>query len=91
MGEVGAVHQVLVDADGTVEFAASAEQGTQSEMQLQGVRVHLGHLQKCLDGLVGLLIEQIVQALEVGTRHRPRLVHDVTDVHACCGPAEGKE
>ena len=56
-GEVGALQQVLVHADGAVVFAAPAEQAAEREMQLDRLRVDLDHLDERLDRLVGLLVE----------------------------------
>ena len=64
--QVGALQQVLVHAHRTFELAAAAEQVAQREVQLGGVGVVLHGLDEGVDGLVLLLVEQQVQALEVG-------------------------
>jgi hypothetical protein len=64
--QVGALQQVLVHAHGAFELAAAAEQVAQREVQLGGVGVVLHGLDEGVDGLVLLLVEQQVQALEVG-------------------------
>ena len=64
-GQVGAVDQVLVHADRALDLAAPAEQAAQREVQLDGLRIDLDHLDERLDRLVGLLVEQEVEALEV--------------------------
>jgi hypothetical protein len=47
------------------------------------------------DGLVRLLVEQEIQALEVGPGQGPGFPHQMLDVDAGCGPAkdekQGKE
>ena len=67
-GEVGALEQVLVHADRALVLAAAAEEAPEREVQLDRLRVDLHHLDERLDRLVGLLVQQEVQALEVGLR-----------------------
>ena len=59
-------NQALVQADGAIDFAAAAEQVAERELGLDRVLVDLGDLQEDLDRLVLLLVEQVVQAAEVG-------------------------
>ena len=66
--QVGAVQQVLVHTHGTLELTAAAEEVAQGKVQFGGVGVALHRLDESVDGLVLLLVEQQVQALEVGTR-----------------------
>src|SRR5688572_30094750 len=90
-GEVGAVEQVLVHADRAVVLAAAAEQAAEREMQLDGFRVDLHHLDERLDRLVGLLVQQEVQALEVRARQRARFGHDLLEVDARRDPSQAEE
>jgi hypothetical protein len=53
-------------AHGPVVFAPAAKQVAQGKVQLRGVGVVLHGLDEGIDGLVLLLVEQEVQALEVG-------------------------
>ena len=59
-------------ADGAVDFAAAAEEAAQRELQLDRLRVLLGDLQERLDRLVGLLVQQEVEAAEIRRRQRAR-------------------
>ena len=65
VGEVGAGDEVLVDRDGAIDLATLAKQVAEREMRLDRLAVDLEHLDEDLDGLVGLLVEQVVDALEV--------------------------
>jgi hypothetical protein len=86
-----ALGQVLVHADGAVVLAAAAEQAAQREVQLDGLGVDLHHLDERLDRLVGLLVQQEVEPLEVRARQRARLGHDLADVDARRDPAQAEE
>jgi hypothetical protein len=86
-----AFDQVLMDADGAVGFAAAAKQAAQREMQLDGLRIDARRFDEGLDGLVGLLVEQEVQALEIGARQGARLFQQMLDVDARRDPAEPKK
>jgi hypothetical protein len=44
--------QALVDADGAVHFAAATEKRAQRQMRLHRLAVHLGQLEKDINGLV---------------------------------------
>ena len=63
--QAGLGNDVLVEADGAVDLAAAAEQAAQRHVGLHRVLVDLGQFQEHLDGLVGLLVEEVVQALEI--------------------------
>src|SRR5574339_274827 len=60
-------------------------------MQLDGLRVDLDHLDEGLDRLVGLLVQQEVEPLEIGARQRARLGDDLLDVDARGDPAQAEE
>src|SRR2546428_436341 len=70
--QVRALEKVAVHADRPLGLPAPAKQAPQRKMQLDGLRIDLDHLDERLDRLVGLLVEQEVQALEVGARQLPR-------------------
>jgi hypothetical protein len=89
--EVGALEQVLVHADRAVVLAAAPEQAAEREMQLDRLGIDLHHLDERLDRLVGLLVHEEVQALEVRLRQRARLAHQVADVDARGEPAQAEE
>ena len=78
-------------ADGAVILAAPAKQAAEREVQLDRLRVDLDHLDERLDRLVGLLVEQEIEPLEVGARQRPRLGDDLLDVDARRNPAQAEE
>ena len=64
--QVAPVGQILVHTDGAIGFAASTEQIAQREVQLDRFRVQPHHVDERVDRLVGLLVEQEVQAAEGG-------------------------
>ena len=68
VAQVRALHQGLVQADRAVDFAAAAEQVAERDLGLEGVLVEFGDVQEQLDRLVRLLVEQVVQAAEIGGR-----------------------
>ena len=53
-------NDVLVKSDGTIYFAPSTIQISQSHVRFNRVLVNLGELEKYLDGLIRLFIEQII-------------------------------
>ena len=57
---------MLVYAHGTFEFTTAAKQIAQCKMQFRGIRVALNRFDERVNRLVLLLIEQIIQALEIG-------------------------
>src|SRR3954466_1310091 len=89
--EARSVEEVLVHADRTVVLPAPAEQAAEREVQLDRLGVDLHHLDERLDRLVGLLVQQEVEALEVRARQRARLGHDLADVDARGDPAQAEE
>jgi uncharacterized protein YhaN len=68
VGKIGALHQRLVQADRAIDFTAATEQMAQRDLRLERVLVELGDAQEDFDRLVGLLVEQVVQAAEVRGR-----------------------
>ncbi len=52
-------------AEGAVGLAETAEQVTQRKVGLHRVIVHFEHADKYLNGLVRLLVEEIIEPLEV--------------------------
>src|SRR5690606_2371446 len=64
--EVGALDEVLVDANGAVGLSPPAEQVAECEMQLDRFRIDAHDVDERVDRLVGLLVEQEVQAAEIG-------------------------
>ena len=57
---------MLVDTHCALELSTATKQITEREMQLGGVRVALHGFDESVDGLVLLLVEQMVQAFEIG-------------------------
>ena len=51
------IHQVVVHTQGSIHFAATAEQAPQREVQLDGLRVDFDHFDKRLYGFVWLFVE----------------------------------
>jgi hypothetical protein len=62
--QVGTRQQVLVHADRALGLAAAAEQIAQREVHIGRFRVQPHDLDEGIDGLVGLLVEQEIQALK---------------------------
>src|SRR6266700_3096423 len=89
--QVRALEKVAVHADRPLGLPAPAKQAPQRKMQLDGFRIDLDHLDERLDRLVGLLVEQEVQALEVGARQLPRFRQQLLDVDARGEPAQPEE
>jgi len=61
-----------VDADGAVDFPPPAKQAAEREMRFDGLVVDPDHLQEMLERLVGLLVEQEIESLEVVDVERRR-------------------
>ena len=89
--QIFALDQVLVHANGTFNLAAPPEQRTQRKMQLDGLRLDLDDLDERFNGLVWLLIEQEIEAFEIGTRQRARFGQQMLDVDARSQPAQRKK
>src|SRR3546814_7535897 len=62
VAQVRALHQPLVQADRAVDLATPTEKMPQCNLGLEGVLVQLRDVQEQLDRLVGLFVEQVVQA-----------------------------
>ena len=86
-----AIDQILMHADRAVGFAPTPEQAAQGEVQFDGLRIDLGGLQEGFDGLVRLLVEEEVEALEIGARQSARFLQQMIEIDARGHPAEGKE
>ena len=56
--------EILMNTDGAVDFAPAAIEISQRQMGLDGLAVDLQYLDEGLDCLVGLLVEQVVDALK---------------------------
>ena len=90
-GQVGPIEQVLVHADRAVDLAVAAEQAAEREVQVDRLRIDLHDLDERLDRLVGLLVQQEVEAAEVRQRQRARFAQQVLDVDARGDPAQPEE
>ncbi len=86
--QVAAREQVFMDTHGAVVFAAAAEQVAQGEMQLRGVGVALDGLDEGIDRLILFLVEQEVQALEVGLGRAAVFHPELAQVKARREPAQ---
>src|SRR6202022_1885301 len=78
-------------ADGAVDLALAAKEITQREWKIDRLRVDLDHFDERFDGLVRLLVEQEIQAPEIGKRQRSRLAQQMLDVDARGNPSHGKK
>jgi len=96
VADVSTREQVLVHPNRPVIFTPTAEQVAQRKVQLGGVRVVLHRLNESVDGLVLLLVEQVIQPFEIRAR-----CLSVSDAHLaqvqtrgdpaqckCCGQAQ---
>ena len=88
--QVAAREQMFVDPHRTFIFAAPAEQVAQGEVQFGGVRIVLNGLDEGVDGLVLLLVEQEIEAFEVGLGGLPVLDSQLTQVETRGQPAQHK-
>ena len=68
IAEVGPLHQPLVQADRAIHLAAPAEQMAERHLRFERVLVEFGDVQEQLDRLVGLFVEQVIEAAEIGRR-----------------------
>lgn len=64
-GEVGPGQQILVNADGAVDFAPLPEQAADDQIGVGRFAVDLEGFEQDIDGFVALVVEQQVDALEV--------------------------
>jgi hypothetical protein len=87
----GSVKEILVHADRALDLPLAAKQRTQREMQVDRLRVDLDHFDEGLDGLVRLLVQQEIEAAEIGERQRARLAQQVFDIDACGNPAQQED
>ena len=90
-GDVLAVNQQLMHADGAVCFTTSAKQAAKREMQLDRLRIDTHRLDELVDSLVGLLVQQEVEAIQIGPGQGSGFVNDLPDVDTGCEPAQRKE
>src|SRR5213596_1144567 len=89
--QIRTFQQVPVHADRALGLAAAAEQAPEREVQLDRLRVDLDHLDEGLDRLVGLLVQQEVEAPEIRARQLPRFREQLLDVDARREPAQPEE
>ncbi|MBN8905034.1 MAG: chemotaxis protein CheB [Rhodospirillales bacterium] len=83
-----AFQQVLVHANRPVELTAPTEQPAQREVQIDGFRFEFDDFEEGFDGLVGLLVEQEIQATKIRIRQSARFGDDLADVHPRSQPAQ---
>jgi hypothetical protein len=86
--QVAPAQQVLVHAHGPLVFAAAAEEVAEREVQLLCVGVVLHGLDEGVDGLVLLLVEEEVEAAEVGLGSLEVLDAQLPKVEARGEPAQ---
>ena len=90
LAQVRAREQMLVHAHGAVVLAATAKQVPQGKVQLGGVGVVLNSFNERINGLVLLLIEQVIQTLEVGTRRLQVVDAHLAQIQSGRQPAQAK-
>ncbi|MNS76524.1 hypothetical protein D3C72_1100730 [compost metagenome] len=91
LGQVRARGQVLMDADRALGLAPAAEQRAQRKVEFGGFRVEPGHLDEGVDGLVRLLVEQEIEALEIRARQCALLADQLAQVEPRRHPAKAKD
>ena len=74
--------------DRAFDFALSAEEAAKRKVQVDGLRIDLDDFDERFDRLVGLLVQQEIQAAEIRQRQRARLTQQMLDVDACGYPPE---
>src|SRR2546428_12240670 len=89
--QIRTFEQVPVHANRPLGLAAAAEQAPQGEVQLDRLRIDLDPLDKGLDRLVGLLVQQKIEALEIRARQLPRFREQLLDVDSRREPAQPEE
>ena len=90
-GQRRAIQQVLVHADRALGLALAAEQRAQREVQVDRLRIDLDDFDERFDRLVGLLVQQEVEAAKIGQGQCARLAQKMPDVDARGDPAEREE
>ena len=90
-GQICPGQQTLMDAYGAFHLPTPAKQAAQGKMQLSGLRVELGDLNKSVDGSVGFLVEKKIQALEIGVRQVAGLGQHMPKIKPGCHPAQSKK
>ena len=80
LDQIAARQQVLVHPHGPFVFATPAKQVAKRKVQLRGVGVVLNGFDEGVDGLVLLLVEQVVQAFEIGLGGLPIFQPQLTQV-----------
>ncbi len=66
LGEILAGHEALMNADGPVHLPPAAKEPPQGQLHLGRLAVHLRQLDEDVDGLVRLIVEQIVETAKIG-------------------------
>src|SRR6266704_1413846 len=89
--QIRTFEQVPMHANRPLGLAPAAEQAPQGEVKLDRLRIDLDHLDEGLDRLVGLLVQQKIEALEIRARQLPRFPQQLLDVDARREPAQPEE
>ena len=88
--EIGARQEMLVHANGTFVLPAAAKQVAQCKVQFGCFRIVLDSLNKRINGLILLFIEQKVQALEIRLGRLAVFHAQLPQIQARCEPAQYK-
>jgi hypothetical protein len=89
--KVSPCEQALMDANRPVGLATTAKQIAEGEVKFDGFRIELDHVNEGIDRLVRLLVEQKIQALEIGIGQMSRLTNLRPGIDARCEPAQRKK
>src|SRR5262245_21529780 len=89
--EIRTLQQILVHADRAVGLTAPSKEAAEREVEVDRGRVDFDDLDERLDRLVGLLVQQEIEAPEIRTRNAARLRQKLLDIDAGGEPAQAEE
>ena len=84
LAQIGTGQQVLVNPDSALVFAAAAKQVAQREVQFRRVRISLNRFDERVDGLILLLVQQVIEAFEVGFGRLAIFDAELAQIQARC-------
>jgi len=64
-GQVGSGDQTTVNVDRPVDFTTTTEEVAQRQVDFGRVPIHVGHAGQYFNRLIGLVVDQVIQSLEI--------------------------
>jgi hypothetical protein len=64
--DIGPIEQILMDANRAIGLTPAPEKLTQGKVQFDGFRVDPNHINEGVNGTIGLIIQQKIEAPEIG-------------------------